>query len=169
MLDFSVPPAPPRSGWERRPAYSDPGSACWTSVRPLPSPSHDRGKRGPAYSVTPDQLTGLRYPPPQVRGQKGLACSTTPGQRAGLQYAPRPPTSGGTGARRTLRPRGRVLDCSIQPPPAKQEGNKMKRFLCNIWKKRSTQMSEVSIRSRHGAPSRKLYVVNGQMTKVGNE
>ena len=43
-----------------------------------------------------------------------------------------------------------------------------KRFLCNIWKKRSEcpNVGGFSTRSRNGAPSRKGCVVNGQMTKA---
>ena len=58
------------------------------------------------------------------------------------------------------------------PQTAKQEGDKIcKRFLCNIWKKRSERrtVEGVSIRSRSGAPSRKGCVVNGQTTKASNK
>ena len=55
---------------------------------------------------------------------------------------------------------------------AKHEGDKIcKRFLCNIWKKRSEHrtVEGVSIRSRNGAPSRKEHVVNDQTTKASNK
>ena len=46
-----------------------------------------------------------------------------------------------------------------------------KKFLCNTWKKRKERpnVGGVSVRSRNGAPSRKGCVVNGKMTKAGNE
>ena len=57
---------------------------------------------------------------------------------------------------------------------AQQEGDKnSKKFPCYIpvWKQRSERpiVGGVSIRSRNGAPSRKGYVVNGQMTKASSK
>ena len=59
------------------------------------------------------------------------------------------------------------------PQTAKQEGDKtIKKFLRTsvIYGKNvmSTQMLEMSVRSRNGAPSRKGCVVNGQITKASN-
>ena len=53
-----------------------------------------------------------------------------------------------------------------------QEGDAIsKTFLCSIWKRRDERpiVGGVSIRSRNGAPSRKGYVVNGQMTKASKK
>ena len=60
------------------------------------------------------------------------------------------------------------------PQTAKQDGDRIsKQFVCNIWKKRNEcpNVGGVSIRnrSRNGAPSRKGWVVNGQMTKASNK
>ena len=58
------------------------------------------------------------------------------------------------------------------PQTAKQGGdNVRKRFLCNVWKKRSEHraVGGFSIRSRNGAPSRKGCVVNGQTTKASKK
>ena len=55
------------------------------------------------------------------------------------------------------------------PQAAKQEGNRIyKKF---IWKQRSERpnVGGVSTRSRHGAPSRKGCMVNGQMPKKSNK
>ena len=51
---------------------------------------------------------------------------------------------------------------------AKQQGDKIsKKFRCNIRKKRNERPNvvSVSIRSRNGAPRRKGWVVNYQMTR----
>ena len=59
------------------------------------------------------------------------------------------------------------------PQKAKQEGDKANIFsnVIDTYRKKSksAQILEVSIRSRHGAPSRKGCVVNGQMTKASNK
>ena len=58
------------------------------------------------------------------------------------------------------------------PQTAKQNGDrKSKQFLCNIWKKHIERpnIGGVSVRSTNGAPSRKGYVVNDQMTKASNK
>ena len=58
------------------------------------------------------------------------------------------------------------------PQTAKQGGDRIrKQFLCNVWKKRNERpnVGGVSIRNRNGAPSRKGYTVNGQMTKASNK
>ena len=58
------------------------------------------------------------------------------------------------------------------PQAAKQEGGKInKYFLCNVWKQRiePPTVGGVSIMSRNGAPSRKVCVINGQMTKASKK
>ena len=49
-------------------------------------------------------------------------------------------------------------------------GKVSKNVLCSTWKKRYERpnIGGVSTRSRNGAPSRKRYVVNGQMTNASN-
>ena len=57
------------------------------------------------------------------------------------------------------------------PKTAKQDGDRIsKQFLCNIWKMRNERpdVGGVFIRSRNSAPSRKVCVVNGEMTKASN-
>ena len=52
------------------------------------------------------------------------------------------------------------------PQTAKQDGDRIsKQFLCSIWKKCNERpnVGGVSVRSRHGAPSRKERVVNGMV------
>ena len=76
-----------------------------------------------------------------------------------------PRSSGIDGSEKTID----ILGDRWWPQTARQEGDKMsKKFLCNIWKKRSERpnVGGVSIRSRNGAPSRKGRVVSGQMTKA---
>ena len=54
------------------------------------------------------------------------------------------------------------------PQTAKQDGDRVsKQFLCNIGKKRNERpnVGGVFISSRNGAPSRKVCVVNDQMTQ----
>ena len=61
-----------------------------------------------------------------------------------------------------------ILGGKWQPQTAKQDGDRIsKQFLCHIWKKRNEHpnVGGVSIRSRNGAPSRKGFVVNGQMAR----
>ena len=50
-------------------------------------------------------------------------------------------------------------------------GKVSKPFLCNIRKKYNERpnVGGISIRSKNGAPSRKGYVVNGEMTKAINK
>ena len=58
------------------------------------------------------------------------------------------------------------------PQTAKQDGDRIsKKFQCSISNKRNERpyVGGVSIWSRHGAPSRKGCVVNGQMTKARNK
>ena len=65
-----------------------------------------------------------------------------------------------------------ILGDTWWPQTAKQDGDRIsKQFLRSTWKKRNERpnVGGVSIRSRNGAPSRKGYVVNGQMTKASNK
>ena len=67
-----------------------------------------------------------------------------------------------------------VLGDRWWPQTAKQKGDKLsQKNLCNIWEKRSERRNvggvSINSRSRNGAPSRKGYVVNGQMTKASNQ
>ena len=66
-----------------------------------------------------------------------------------------------------------ILGNKWWPQAAKQEGDKIsEKFLCKIWKQRDGRpnVGGVSIiRSRNCAPSRKGYVLNGQLTETSNE
>ena len=58
------------------------------------------------------------------------------------------------------------------PQTAKQDGDRIRKlFVCGVWKQRNERpnVRGVSIRSRNGAPSRKVCVVNGQTTKARNK
>ena len=58
------------------------------------------------------------------------------------------------------------------PQTAKQDGDRIsKQFICSTCKKRNERphVGGISIRSRNGAPSRKRFVVNGQITKASNK
>ena len=63
-----------------------------------------------------------------------------------------------------------ILGDKWWPQTAKQYGDKRsKPFLCTKWKRRNERPNAggvSSIRSGNGAPSRKVCVVNGQMTKA---
>ena len=70
-----------------------------------------------------------------------------------------------------------ILGARWWPQTIKQEGDKLKpkknEILPTIWKKRherpTTEVTRLCIESRNGAPSRKRFMVDGQIAKASNK